>query len=46
MNTNNQLKVIGRSVQGRPVYNAILGTGKLKIYLWSQMHNESTTTKG
>lgn len=47
MNTNNQLKVIGRSVQGRPVYKYVLGTGKLKIYLWSQMHgNESTTTKG
>ncbi|HJR99837.1 MAG TPA: M14 family zinc carboxypeptidase, partial [Flavobacterium sp.] len=46
INTNNQLSVIGQSVQGRPIYKYIIGTGKTKIYLWSQMHgNESTTTK-
>ncbi len=46
LNTNNQLSVIGQSVQGRPVYKYIIGEGKTKIYLWSQMHgNESTTTK-
>ena len=47
LNTNNQLSVIGSSVQGKPIYKYEIGTGKTKIYLWSQMHgNESTTTKG
>jgi hypothetical protein len=46
INTDNQLSVVGESVQGRPIYKYIIGTGKTKIYLWSQMHgNESTTTK-
>nr|WP_288837330.1 M14 metallopeptidase family protein [uncultured Flavobacterium sp.] len=46
INTDNQLSVIGKSVQGRPIYKYIIGAGKTKIYLWSQMHgNESTTTK-
>ncbi|GEL11732.1 Zinc carboxypeptidase [Flavobacterium glycines] len=46
MNTDNQLSVIGKSVKGRLIYKYSIGTGKTKIYLWSQMHgNESTTTK-
>ncbi|MEO8253601.1 MAG: M14 metallopeptidase family protein [Flavobacterium sp.] len=46
INTNNQLSIVGTSVQGRPIYKYLIGTGKTKIYLWSQMHgNESTTTK-
>ena len=46
INTDNQLSVVGESVQGRPIYKYVIGTGKTKIYLWSQMHgNESTTTK-
>ncbi|MEC5165374.1 hypothetical protein RCH18_001102 [Flavobacterium sp. PL11] len=46
LNSNNQLKVIGKSVLEKPIYSYELGTGKTKIYLWSQMHgNESTTTK-
>ncbi|SCY06585.1 M14 family metallopeptidase [Flavobacterium caeni] len=45
-NTNNQLQVLGQSVQGRPVYAYTIGTGKIRILMWSQMHgNESTTTK-
>ncbi len=45
-NTNNQLKVLGSSVQGRPVYGYTIGMGKIRILMWSQMHgNESTTTK-
>src|SRR6187402_1951134 len=40
------VKVIGKSVFGKPIYSYQKGNGKLKIYLWSQMHgNESTTTK-
>ena len=46
LNTNNQLSVIGKSVQGRTIYKYQIGTGKVRILLWSQMHgNESTTTK-
>lgn len=47
LNTANQLSVVGQSVQGKPIYKYVIGAGKIKIYLWSQMHgNESTTTKG
>ena len=46
INTNNQLSVVGHSVQGKPIYKYVIGKGATKIYLWSQMHgNESTTTK-
>ena len=46
INMDNQLSIVGESVQGRPIYKYVIGTGKTKIYLWSQMHgNESTTTK-
>jgi hypothetical protein len=46
LNTNNQLEVIGKSVLDIPIYKFQIGTGKIKILLWSQMHgNESTTTK-
>jgi hypothetical protein len=46
LNTNNQVQVIGKSVLGEPIYSYEIGTGKTRIYLWSQMHgNESTTTK-
>lgn len=45
-NTDNQLQIIGTSVLGKPIYSYTIGTGKIKILLWSQMHgNESTTTK-
>lgn len=45
-NTYNQLKHVGNSVQQKPIYTYQIGTGKTKIFLWSQMHgNESTTTK-
>lgn len=39
-------EVIGQSVLGKPIYKVQLGSGKIKILMWSQMHgNESTTTK-
>lgn len=45
-NTDSRLQVIGKSVQGRPIYSFKIGTGKIRILMWSQMHgNESTTTK-
>lgn len=46
LNTNNQVKIIGHSVLNKPIYSYEIGTGEIRIYLWSQMHgNESTTTK-
>ncbi|AOW10215.1 M14 family metallopeptidase [Flavobacterium gilvum] len=42
----NDVKIIGESVLGKPIYSYQKGNGNFKIYLWSQMHgNESTTTK-
>lgn len=47
LNTNNQLQVIGQSVLGKPIYEYQIGHGAKRVFLWSQMHgNESTTTKG
>lgn len=40
------VSTIGLSVNKKPIYAIRIGTGKTKIFLWSQMHgNESTTTK-
>lgn len=45
-NQNNELSIIGQSVEDRPIYQFQTGTGKTRILMWSQMHgNESTTTK-
>ncbi|WP_366183462.1 M14 metallopeptidase family protein [Flavobacterium ovatum] len=42
-----ELSIIGKSVLEESIYKFQIGTGKIKIFLWSQMHgNESTTTKG
>ena len=40
------VKIIGQSVLGQPIHVITLGRGKRKVFMWSQMHgNESTTTK-
>lgn len=40
------ISVEGSSVSNRPIHSVSIGTGSIKIFLWSQMHgNESTTTK-
>ena len=40
------LRVLGSSVQQRPVFGVNLGSGPTRVLMWSQMHgNESTTTK-
>ncbi|TRX30854.1 peptidase M14 [Flavobacterium sp. ZT3R18] len=45
-NIKKDVKIIGESVLGEPIYRYQVGTGETKIFLWSQMHgNESTTTK-
>jgi hypothetical protein len=39
-------EIIGQSVLGKPIYKYVVGTGAVKVFMWSQMHgNESTTTK-
>ncbi len=39
-------QIIGKSVQGKPIYKFLIGSGKTKVFMWSQMHgNEGTTTK-
>lgn len=46
LNTDNQVQLLGKSVLGESIYNYQIGTGATRVYLWSQMHgNESTTTK-
>lgn len=41
-----EVTVAGRSVLDEPVYSIVAGSGKIKIFMWSQMHgNEATTTK-
>ncbi len=38
--------IIGHSTSGLPIYRIRMGTGSIKVLMWSQMHgNESTTTK-
>jgi hypothetical protein len=40
------VQVIGKSVQGKSIYSYQIGSGPIKILLWSQMHgDESSTTK-
>jgi len=40
------ISIQGESVQGKPVYGIKAGWGNTKVFIWSQMHgNESTTTK-
>ncbi|QCX39022.1 DUF2817 domain-containing protein [Aureibaculum algae] len=39
-------EIIGHSYKGIPIHKITIGSGKIKILLWSQMHgNESTGTK-
>ncbi|MDT0294347.1 M14 family zinc carboxypeptidase [Mesonia ostreae] len=44
--SEDQNRVIGKSVLGLPIYELHLGGGSIKVLMWSQMHgNETTTTK-
>ncbi|RLD29365.1 MAG: peptidase M14 [Bacteroidetes bacterium] len=41
-----KVDTIGKSVKGENIYSVIIGKGRKKVLIWSQMHgNESTTTK-
>ncbi|WP_163380982.1 M14 metallopeptidase family protein [Cyclobacterium sp. SYSU L10401] len=38
-------RVLGHSVEGRPIHSLTFGEGEVRVMLWSQMHgNESTAT--
>ena len=40
------LHLLGSSTLGKPIYRLCMGTGPLKVLLWTQMHgNESTATR-
>ncbi len=40
------VSITGNSVLEKPIYKYQIGSGKVKVFMWSQMHgNESTTTK-
>ena len=44
--SGDDLRELGRSVRGLPIYAVRLGRGPKKVMAWSQMHgNESTTTR-
>lgn len=46
LNDDFEVSVAGKSVMEKPIYTVKVGIGKVKVYMWSQMHgNESTTTK-
>lgn len=44
--SNFDVNILGKSTNGEPIHLIKVGTGEIKILMWSQMHgNESTTTK-
>ncbi|MFD2823611.1 M14 metallopeptidase family protein [Lacinutrix iliipiscaria] len=46
LGSNFKIDVIGKSVNDENIYSVTIGSGKKKVFMWSQMHgNESTTTK-
>ncbi len=38
-----KLDKVGKSIEGRDIYLISLGTGKTKVFLWSQMHGDEPT---
>lgn len=41
-----EVRTLGESIEGRPLRQLRLGSGPLKVLMWSQMHgNESTATR-
>ncbi|WP_242651270.1 M14 family metallopeptidase [Myroides marinus] len=46
LNQNFKIEERGKSVEGRSIKTISWGVGSIRIFMWSQMHgNESTTTK-
>lgn len=45
-NSSFQVKLLGHSLEGRPIYLIKYGSGPIPVLLWSQMHgDESTATR-
>lgn len=42
-NSQFKVKVVGKSVEGRNLNLISIGSGKVKIFLWSQMHGDEPT---
>lgn len=40
------MKILGKSVQGRPIYSLEAGEGAKKVLLWTQMHGNEPTATG
>ena len=38
-----QIRMAGKSFEGRPINLLTVGTGKTKVFLWSQMHGDEST---
>ncbi|HRN27962.1 MAG TPA: M14 family metallopeptidase, partial [Ignavibacteriaceae bacterium] len=38
-----KVKVVGKSVEGRELNLITIGKGKIKVYMWSQMHGDEPT---
>jgi hypothetical protein len=38
-----QVKILGKSIEGRSISMISIGTGKINILLWSQMHGDEST---
>lgn len=34
---------VGKSIEGRTIYQVKIGTGKTQVFLWSQMHGDEST---
>ena len=46
LNETFDVEIIGESFEGRAINKVVFGKGKIKIFLWTQMHgNESTGTR-
>jgi len=40
---NFKVDKVGKSVEGRDIYSISIGSGKIKVFLWSQMHGDEST---
>ena len=40
---NFRVDKVGNSVEGRDIYLISIGSGKMKVFLWSQMHGDEST---
>jgi len=41
-----EVKLIGKSIENRPIHLVRIGTGETSVFLWSQMHGNEPTATG